>query len=138
MNKILMKKLNNLLLKKYQAEIISKQQFKDAIYGPNRTDLDNDTYTLTEGIIDSENVVFYLINKVEVINKYCKCINLSYPKTITNTTPLTEFMPYIVFVAELSDDKQQMVNYAKWGSFGDNLFEELHELELETENEPTK
>ena len=47
-------------------------------------------------------------------------------------------MPYIVFVAELSDDKQQMINYAKWGSFGDNLFEELHELELETENEPTK
>ena len=62
MNKISIKKLNNLLLNKYQAEVISKQQFKDAIYGPNRTDLDNDTYTLTEGIIDSENVVFYLIN----------------------------------------------------------------------------
>ena len=137
MNKISMKKLNNLLLGKYQAEIISKQQFKDAIYGSNRSDLDDDTYSLTEGIIDSENVVFYLINKVEVINKYCQCINSSYPKNITETTPLTEFMPYIVFVAELSDDKQEMVNYAKWGSFGDNLFEELHNLELETENKPT-
>lgn len=45
MNKILMKKLNNLLLKKYQAEIISKQQFKDAIYGSNRADLDDDVYS---------------------------------------------------------------------------------------------
>lgn len=138
MIKISIKKLNNLLLDKYQAEVISKQQFKDAIYGPNRTDLDNNTYTLTEGIIDSENVVFYLINKVSIINKYCKCIDSSYPNDITDTTPLTEFMPYIVFVAELSDDKQQIINYAKWGSFGDNLFEELHKLELETENEPTK
>ena len=138
MIKISIKKLNNLLLKKYQAEIISKQQFKDAIYGPNRIDLDNDTYTLTEGIIDSENVVFYLINKVKIINKYCNCIDSTYPIDKTLPFPSSGFMPYIVFVAELSDDKQQMINYAKWGSFGDNLFEELHELELETENEPTK
>ena len=138
MNKISIKKLNNLLLNKYQAEVISKQQFKDAIYGPNRTDLDNDTYTLTEGIIDSENVVFYLINKVSIINKYCKCIDSSFPNNITDTTPLTEFMPYIVFVAELSEDKSKMINYAKWGSFGDNLFEELHNLELENEHEIEK
>ena len=138
MNKISMKKLNNLLLNKYEAEVISKQQFKDAIYGPNRTELDNDTYTLTEGIIDSENVIFYLINKVSIINKYCKCVDSSYPNDITDTTPLTEFMPYIVFVAELSEDKQYMVNYARWGSFGDNLFEELYKLELETENEQSQ
>lgn len=131
-------KLNNLLLNKYQAEVISKQQFKDAIYGPNRPDLDDDTYTLTEGIIDSENVVFYLINKVKIINKYCNCIDSTYPIDKTLPFPSSGFMPYIVFVAELSDDKQQMVNYAKWGSFGDNLFEELHELELETKNEPAK
>ena len=138
MNKILIKKLNNLLLNKYQANIISKQQFKDAIYGSNRTDLDDDTFSLTEGIIDSENVLFYLINKVDIINKYCKCINDAYPKDITDTTPLSEFMPYIVFVAELSDDKQYMVNYAKWGSFGDTLFDELDALDLDSENEQTK
>ncbi len=135
MNKVSIKKINNLLLNKYQAEIISKQQFKDAIYGSNRTDLDDDTYSLTEGIINSENVIFYLINKVKIINQYCKCINPLFPKDTTDTTPLTEFMPYIVFVAELSDDKQQMVNYAKWGSFGDNLLEEIYQLELETDKE---
>lgn len=122
---ISIKKLNNLLLGKYHAEVISKQQFKNAIYGLNRDDISDDISTLTEGVIDSENVIFYLINKVEIINKYCKCINYSYPRDFTDTTPLTEFMPYIVFVAELSDDKQQVINYAKWGSFADNIFDEL-------------
>ena len=51
------KKLNNLLLGKYHAEIISKQQFKNAIYGLNRDDISDDISTLTEGIIDSENVL---------------------------------------------------------------------------------
>ena len=52
------KKLNNLLLGKYHAEVISKQQFKNAIYGLNRDDISDDISTLTEGIIDSENVIF--------------------------------------------------------------------------------
>ena len=43
--------------------------------------------------------------------------------------PLSGFMPYILFVAELSDDKKYMINYAKWGSFADNIFDELHTLE---------
>ena len=38
----------------------------------------------------------------------------------------------------MEDIKQQMINYAKWGSFGDNLFEELHNLELENEHEIEK
>ena len=132
MNKISIQKLNNLMLNKYKAEIIKKQQFKSAIYGPNRIDLDDDIYTLTENIIDSENVVIYLINKVEILNKYCSCIDSSYPKEITDTTPLTEFMPYVVFVAQLSNDNEYMINYAKWGSFGDTIFEELDILSKES------
>ena len=47
-------------------------------------------------------------------------------------------MPYILFIAELSNDKQYVVNYAKWGSFSDTLFDELHALDLDSENEQTK
>lgn len=132
--KINFKKVNDLLLNKYQASIISKQQFKDAIYGPNRTDLDDDICCLTEGIIDSENAIFYLINKVKILNKYCKCVNPAYTGEITEITPLTEFFPYIVFVAELSEDKTEMVNYAKWGSFADNIFDELYSLKEQQDN----
>lgn len=129
MNKISTKELNNLLLGKYNAEVISKQQFKNAIYGLNRDDISDDISTLTEGIIDSENVIFYLINEISVINDNCKCISsqiFSSGKTIP--MPLSGFMPYIVFVAELSDDKQQVTNYAKWGSFADNIFDELQTI----------
>lgn len=123
------KKLNNLLLGKYHAEIISKQQFKNAIYGLNRDDISDDISTLTEGIIDSENVIFYLINKIEIINKFCKCLSSQMcPSGKTLPVPLSGFMPYIVFVAELSDDKQQVINYAKWGFFADNIFDELQTI----------
>jgi hypothetical protein len=139
MNKISMKKLNNLLLNKYKAEVISKQQFKNAIYGFNREDISDDISILSEGIITNENAVYYLIKDTTVLNNNCKCVNPQmYPSGQTIPAPLSGFMPYIVFVAELSEDKQYMVNYARWGSFGDNLFEELYKLELETENEQIK
>ena len=132
MNKISIQKINDLLLKKYKATIITKQQFKESIYGLNRTDLDDDIISLSEGLIKSENCIFYLINNVEIINKYCKCLDKhSYPCKKTIPLPSSCFMPYIVIVAELSDDKEYVVDYAKWGSFKDTLFEELNELEFD-------
>lgn len=123
-------KVNELMLKKYKANVINKQQFKNAIYGTNRKDLDDNISNLTEGIINSENAVFYLVNDVDTINKNCKWV---YPQMYlsgqTIPMPLSGFMPYILFVAELSDDKKYMINYAKWGSFADNIFDELHTLE---------
>ena len=65
-------KVNELMLKKYKANVINKQQFKNAIYGTNRKDLDDNISNLTEGIINSENAVFYLVNDVDTINKNCK------------------------------------------------------------------
>ncbi len=125
MNKIDFRKLNNLLLNVYKAKIIDKKQFKAAIYGPGRDDVSDDIYELTERIICGEDVVFYLINDAEVLNKTCKCVNgLDYPSGETIPFPLSGFMPYIVLVVELSDDNQNVVNYAKWGSFSDNIFEQ--------------
>ena len=134
MIKIKFEELNNLMISKYEATIIDMQHFKAAIYGPNRIDLDDDICLLTEGIIDSENVVFYLINKVEIINKYCKCIDPTYPAENVYPLPLSGFMPYIVLVVELNTDKNKVVNYAKWGSFGDNLLEEIAQLDLQNKN----
>ena len=120
-------KVNDLLTTKYKATIITKQQFKDAVYGFNRDDIDNSISTLSEGIITNENAVFYLINDTEVLNKYCKCINPQmYPSGKIMPAPLSGFMPYILFIAELSEDKSEMINYAKWGSFADNIFDELY------------
>ncbi len=48
-------------------------------------------------------------------------------------------MPYILlFIVELPEGKSEMINYVEWESFGDNLFEELHNLELENEHEIEK
>ena len=136
MMQINFKKVNDFLTAKYKAKIITKQQFKNAVYGFNREDLDDNISSLSEGVITSENAVFYLINDVTVLNANCKCVAPQiYPSGQTIPAPLSGFMPYIVFVAELSDDKKQIINYAKWGSFGDSLFEELYELELENENQ---
>lgn len=51
MIKIDFTKVNDLLTTKYKATIITKQQFKDAVYGFNREDIDNSISTLSEGII---------------------------------------------------------------------------------------
>jgi len=62
MTRIDFTKVNDLLTTKYNATIITKQQFKDAVYGFNREDIDNSISTFSEGIITNENAVFYLIN----------------------------------------------------------------------------
>ena len=129
MMKIDFTNVNDLLTTKYKATIITKQQFKDAVYGFNREDIDNSISTLSEGIITNENAVFYLINDTEVLNKNCKCINPQMcPSGKTTPAPLSGFMPYILFIAELSEDKSEMINYAKWASFADNIFDELYTL----------
>ena len=133
------KKVNDLLTTKYKATIITKQQFKDAVYGFNREDIDDDISTLSEGIITNENAIFYLINDIEVLNKNCQCINPQmYPLGKTMPAPLSGFMPYILFIAELSEDKSEMINYAKWGSFADNIFDELYTLKKQQDNIPAK
>lgn len=130
--KISYSKFKELMISKYKAEIITKKQFKEAIYGPNRDDIDDDVYTLTENIIDSENVVFYLINKVEIINKYCKCVNTQmFPGGQIMPLPTSRFMPYITLVAELDTNRENVIDYAKWGSYADNLFSEIDSLEKE-------
>ena len=134
MTRIEFEKFNQLMVNKYKAKVIDKQQFKEAIYGLNRTDLEDDVYILTEGIIDSENVIFYLINDVEVLNANCKCVDPHmYPAGITDTTPLLEFMPYIVIVAEKSGNGKHITNFAKWGSFADNIFEQVGKLQKQQE-----
>lgn len=137
--KINFKKVNDLLITKYKAQIITKQQFKHAVYGFNREDIDDDISTLSEGLITNVNAVFYLINDTTVLNENCKCINPQmYPSGQTIPAPLSGFMPYILFIAELSEDKTEMVNYAKWGSFADNIFDELHSLKEQQDNIPAK
>ena len=137
--KIDFKKVNNLLTTKYKAKIITKQQFKNAVYGFNREDIDDDISALSEGIITSENAVFYLINDTTVLNENCKCVDPQmYPSGQTIPAPLSGFMPYILFIAELSEDKSEIINYAKWGSFADNIFDELYTLKKQQDNTPTK
>lgn len=127
MKKIEFEKVKDLMIKKYKAAVIGKQQFKDAVFGRNRSDIADDILNLTEGVISSENTVFYIINKVDVINRNCKCLDSGmYASGQTVPLPLSGFMPYIVFAVELSDDRKYMVNYAKWGSFADNISEELN------------
>lgn len=139
MMKINFKKVNNLLTTKYKATIITKQQFKNAVYGFNREDIDDDISTLSEGIITNENAVFYLINDAIVLNENCKCVDPQmYSSGQTIPAPLSGFMPYILFIAELSEDKSEMINYAKWGSFSDNIFDELYTLKKQQDNIPTK
>ncbi|MBO7527816.1 MAG: hypothetical protein J6T74_08025 [Clostridia bacterium] len=127
--KLNFKTLNKLMISKYKATTISKQQFKDMLYGLNRTDLSDNISELTEGIIKTENTVFYMINDVKVLNDNCKCLN---PKMFPNgkvlAAPLSMFYPYILFVVEKSEDGKNVINYAKWGSFADNIFDELAEL----------
>lgn len=128
MIEIELKKVEELLAKKYKAEKISKAKFKELLYGPTSNVGDNIS-DLTEGIIKSENALFYLINDVEILNENCKCIDKSmYPSGKVLPLPLSMFYPYILFVVGLSDDGKNVVNYAKWGSFSDNIFESLDEL----------
>ena len=123
------KKVNELLLTKYKAIIITKQQFKDMLYGQNRTDISDNISELTEGIIKTENSVFYLINDVQVLNDNCKCLD---PNMFTNKkvmpAPLSMFYPYILFIIEKSQDGKYVLDYAKWGSFADNIFDSLDKL----------
>lgn len=133
MRKINFEKANNLLITKYKATIITIQQFKEAVYGFNRDDLSDDVSTLSEGMINNENAVFYLINDVTVLNDNCTCVDPQmYPSGKTLPLPLSGFMPYILFIAELSEDKSTIINYAKWGSFSDNIFDELCDLKTTT------
>ena len=122
------KKVKQLLTKKYKAEEISKAKFKELLYG-KASNVGDKISDLTEGIIKSENALFYLINDVEVLNENCKCVDKNmYPSGKVLPLPLSMFYPYILFVACLSDDGKKMVNYAKWGSFSDNIFESLDDL----------
>lgn len=133
--KITFEKFDNLMKNKYKAKEISKKSFKDSIYGPARDDIDDNIETLSEGLICSENAIFYLINDIEVINKNCKCIDPSmfFSNGEVLPLPLSEYMPYIVLVAELSKDNKYMTNYAKWGSFSDNIIEELNQIDDDKE-----
>ncbi len=133
--KINFKKVNDLLISKYKAKIITKQQFKNAVYGLGREDIDDSISTLSEGLITSENVVLYLINDATVLNENCKCVDPQmYSLGEITPLPLSGFMPYILFIAELSKDKSEMINYAKWGSFADNIYDELYTLKKQQEN----
>lgn len=127
--KLKFNEVNNLMLDKYKATIITKQKFKDLLYGDNRTDLSDDIFELTEGIISTDNSVFYLINNVEVLNSNCKCVNPDmFPSGKVMPAPLSMFYPYILFVVEKSKDGIEVIEYAKWGSFSDNIFEELGKI----------
>ncbi len=126
--------VNNLMVTKYKATIITKQKFKELLYGSNRIDLSDDINELTEGIIKTDNSVFYLINDVNVINENCQCINPNmFPSGKVMPAPLSMFYPYILFVVEKSKDGKDVVDYAKWGSFSDNIFSELGNLSREPE-----
>ena len=121
--------VNELFMNKYKATIITKQQFKDLLYGENRTDIGDDISELTEGIIKTDNTVFYLINDIEILNKNCQCIDPNmFPSGKVLPSPLSMFYPYILFVVEKSKDNKDIINYAKWGSFADNIFSELNKL----------
>ncbi|MDR2266036.1 MAG: hypothetical protein LBE09_00425 [Christensenellaceae bacterium] len=117
--------INKLLLGKYKAEVIDKLRFRDLLYGVNRTDIGEEVSELTEGLIETDNSIFYLINDVEVLNANCVCVP---PEAYPNGkvfTGIQVMLPYILFVIELSNDKGKVINYGKWGSFGDNLFKEM-------------
>lgn len=130
--KLKFEQVNELMMTKYKAIVITKQKFKDLLYGSNRIDLSDDISELTEGIIKTENSLFYLINDVEVLNNNCQCINPSmFPSGKVMPAPLSMFYPYILFVVEKSKDGKYVVDYAKWGSFADNIFSELENLSLE-------
>lgn len=101
---------------------IDKKKFKELIYGFNRNDLSDDIEDLTEGLIESENTLFYLISDVDVINKNCRCINPAmYPQGKVLPLPLSMFYPYIIVACELTTSGTSIQKYAKWGSFDDNL-----------------
>ena len=118
--------LNKIMLEKYKAKTISKKEFKEILYGKNRIDISDDITELTEGIIKSENTVIYLINDVDVLNKNCHCIDKNmFPSGKVLPLNLSGFLPCILFVAELSKEKESVINYAKWGSFADNVIETL-------------
>jgi hypothetical protein len=128
--KLNFEKVNELMITKYKAKIISKQQFKDSLYGMNRNDLSDDIFELSEGLIKTENCVFYLINDVDVLNKNCSCVNPDmFPSGKVMPTPLSMFYPYILFVAEKSLDGNYIISYAKWGTFADNIFSNLQSLQ---------
>ena len=117
--------LDKLMKEKYKATLTDKFRFRDILYGEGRQDLSS-VFDMTEGIIQSENAVFYLINDVSVINENCKCIAPDIYST-GKVTPvaLSGFLPFILFVAELNTDGNKVVSYARWGSFADNIFEEI-------------
>ena len=121
--------VKKLMLNNYKAEVIDKTKFKELLYGFNRRDIGDDIGELTEGIIKSENAVYYLINDIDVINKNCKCIDPNmYSTGKVLPLPLSMFYPYILFVVELSEDGKDVLNYAKWGSFSDNFLENISKL----------
>ena len=104
------------------------------MYGKNRVDLSDNIAELTEGLIKTDNAVFYLIDDVEVINNNCCCLN---PKMFLSgkvlPAPLSMFYPYILVVVEKSKDGKSVIDYAKWGSFSDNIFSELQNLSHEND-----
>jgi hypothetical protein len=106
--------INQLLLEKYKAKIISKLQFRDSLIGPDRDDFGEDISELTEGIIHSDNVVFYLIDDVEVINENCKRLyGYMHPSGKVLAYPTVAFYSYILFVVEISEDGRSVVEYAR-------------------------
>ena len=87
--------VNELMIKKYKATIITKQKFKDLLYGINRTDLSDNIVELTEGIIKTDNSVFYLINDVEVLNN--NCLLLRCDESLSNIQVIDIVLIYLIF-----------------------------------------
>lgn len=126
--------VNELIMKKYKASVVTKNKFKDLLYGENRVDLSDNIDELTEGLIKTDNAVFYLIDDVEVINNNCRCLNPKmFPSGKVLPAPLSMFYPYILVVVEKSKDGKSVIDYAKWGSFSDNIFSELQNLSHEND-----
>lgn len=122
--------LDKLLKEKYKASVIDKWTFRDILYGKGRNDYVS-VSEMTEDIIQTENAVFYLINDVDVINKNCICLySYMYPNEEHLPTTSSGFCPFILFVVGLSEDGTHVEDYARWGSFGDNIFDEMGKLGL--------
>ncbi len=120
---------DKLLKEKYKAKVIDKQIFRDILYEGHSEALS--VSEMTEGIVQTEKAVFYLISNLEVINKNFSCL---YPDMYPDgkVPPLTSygFCSFVLFVAGLSEDGNYVESYARWGSFADNIFDEMLKLGL--------
>lgn len=120
---------DKLLKEKYKAKVIDKQIFRDILYEGHSEALS--VSEMTEGIVQTEKAVFYLISNLEVINKNFSCLYPDmYPDGKVPPLTLGEFCSFVLFAAGLSEDGIYVESYGRWGTFADNIFNEMWKLGL--------